>query len=99
MVDNTDTALVSDVDIDRAIRLRPDTSGSNSTESQRLRNQQNTLRTSSPGPESDDETTRLLNPTGTNYGDEADEQSQADDLDYLKEFSGLPWWKRPSVCA
>lgn len=99
MVDNTDTALVSDVDIDRTLRLRPDTSGSNSNESQRARDRQNKLRASSPGPESDDETTRLLNPAGNNYGDEADEQNEAEEQEYLKEFSGLPWWKRPSVCA
>jgi hypothetical protein len=97
MVDNTDAALVSDNDLDQTLHLRS-APGSNSNEPQRIRNQNNKFNTSLPGIESDDESTRLLNPVGNNVGDD-DDESVAEESEYLKEFSGLPWWKRPSVCA
>jgi hypothetical protein len=98
MVDNNDAALTSDADLHQTLHVLPRTSNSNSNTSRRMHKQRNNLSTSLPGPESDDENTRLLNPTGNMFGDD-DEGSENEESEFLKEFSGLPWWKRPSVCA
>jgi hypothetical protein len=98
MVDNTDAALVSDTDLHQTLRVHPGTLDSNSNIPRLIHGQQNKPSISSPGLESDDENTRLLNPTVNGFGGDDDEGSEDEEFNYLKEFSGLPWWKRPSVC-
>jgi hypothetical protein len=98
MVDNNDAALTSDADLHQTLHVLPRTLDSNSNTSPRTPKQRNNLSTSLPGPESDDENTRLLNPMGNSSGDD-DERSENEESEFLKEFSGLPWWKRPSVCT
>ena len=97
MVENTDGAFVDDNDLDRNFRQRPNPSGSNSKMPLLVHSKSGESVASSPGLDTDDENTRLLNPTpiesrssDANVGDDGEPE-------WFPEFEILPWWKRPSV--
>ncbi|KAJ8111227.1 hypothetical protein OPT61_g6132 [Boeremia exigua] len=96
MADNTDSMFVDDNDVDRTFQ-RPKSSGGKSSAPLLVHSQPGKSGTSSPGLDSDDENTRLLNPTAIEYrgaDNEADDNGQPE---WFHDFEGLPWWKRPSI--
>lgn len=94
MADNTDAAFVADNDVDRTFRQRPNSSGSNSKVPLLVHSKSGT---SSPGLDSDDENTRLLNPTPIDYRSTNNNLDGDGEPEWFRDFEGLPWWKRPSI--
>jgi hypothetical protein len=97
MADNTDAAFVDDNDLDRTFRQRPSGSRSNSKTPLLVHSKPGKSGASSPGLDTDDENTRLLNPTPIDYRSSDDNAGENDEPEWFREFEGLPWWKKPSV--
>jgi MFS family permease len=97
MSENTDAAFVDDNDLDRTFQQRPNSSGSNSKVPLLIHSKPGRSGASSPGLASDDENTRLLNPTPIDYRSTDSAQNRDGEPEWFREFDGLPWWKRPSV--
>lgn len=97
MSENTDAAFVDDNDLDRTFQQRPNSSGASSKVPLLIHSQPGKSGASSPGLASDDENTRLLNPTPIDYRSTDSGQDRDGEPEWFREFDGLPWWKRPSV--
>ncbi|XPT03195.1 hypothetical protein M3J09_012296 [Ascochyta lentis] len=97
MTENTDAAFVDDNDLDRTFRERPKSSGSNSRVALLVHSKPGKSGTSSPGLDTDDENTRLLNPTPIDYRASDNNAEDNGEPEWFREFEGLPWWKRPSI--
>lgn len=97
MADNTDAAFVDENDLDRAFRQRTNSSGSNAKAPLLVHSKPGKSGASSPGPDSDDENTCLLNPTPIDYRSTDDDADDNGEPEWFYGFEGLPWWKRPSI--
>ncbi|KAF2996072.1 hypothetical protein E8E13_004157 [Curvularia kusanoi] len=97
MTENTDAAFVDDNDLDRSFRQRPTSSGSNAKVPLLVHSKPGRSGASSPGLDSDDENTRLLNPTAIDYRGTDNDDNGSGEPEWFREFEGLPWWKRPSI--
>ncbi|KAJ4345017.1 hypothetical protein N0V95_006009 [Ascochyta clinopodiicola] len=97
MAENTDAAFVEDNDLDRTFQQRPKSSKSNSKVPLLVHSKPGSSGASSPGLDTDDENTRLLNPTPIEYRSSDNRADGYEEPEWFREFEGMPWWKRPSI--
>jgi MFS family permease len=97
MAESTDAAFVNDNDVDRTFHQRPNSSRSNERVPLLVHGKPGKSGASSPGLDSDDENSRLLNPAPIDYRSSDNTADEEGEPEWFREFEGLPWWKRPSI--
>jgi hypothetical protein len=101
MADNPDAAIMEDALVDQGLRSRNNNSQSHPKAPVFRPQSDDQAGATSAGFENDHENAPLLSPTDRDYGsaDSNDEGSSGFEWPGEADFAGLPWWKRPSVCA
>jgi len=101
MASNADAAYVEDLDVDQALRSRNHAAGSQPKAPVYRPEPSNKSGATSPAVERDEEDAPLLSPTTQDYGsgNNGERRDSEPKWDGQADFEGLPWWKKPSVCA
>jgi hypothetical protein len=101
MTDNPDAAIMEDALVDQTLRSRNNDPHSHPKAPVFRPQRDDQFGATSGGSENDHENAPLLSPTERDYGsaDSNDGGSSGFEWPGEADFAGLPWWKRPSVCA